>query len=150
MPATRVRLVAVDGRVLTVDLDTASGEIVSDPGRRAQATIRRWDHRDTAATHLLHGAVALPESPEEWISLENGIWIAFDPGAASDPIWVGDYWTFSARTAAADIDWPRDAAGEPLSLPPQGPVHHYAPLAYVTDGRLVTLQKSFQSLAAGC
>ena len=113
VPATRVRLVAVDGRVLTVDLDTASGEIVPDPGSRAHATIRRWDQRDTAATHLIHGAIAVPESPGEWIPLENGIWIEFDPGDASDPMWVGDYWTFSARTATADIDWPRDAAGEP-------------------------------------
>ena len=65
------------------------------------------------------------------------------------PYRVGDYWTIPARTATADIDWPHDTNGEPLSLPPQGPQRHYAPLAYVADEN-VCLQKAFRPLATGC
>ena len=145
--ATRVQLAAVDGHTLTVDPDTASGRIEPDPAGRAHATVRRWDQRDTAATHLVEGAIEVPGSATEWIPLEDGIWIEFDRGDTDAPFRVGDYWTIPARTATADVDWPRDANAEPVFLPPQGPVHHYAPLAYVADGKLVLLQKAFQPLA---
>jgi hypothetical protein len=144
---TRVQLAAVDGQTLTVDLDTASGRIEPDPAGRAHAKVRRWDQRDTAATHLVEGAIEVPGSTTEWIPLEDGIWIEFDLGHTDEPFRVGDYWTIPARTATTDIDCPRDVNAEPLFLPPQGPVHHYAPLAYVADGKIVCLQKAFQPLA---
>lgn len=143
-------MAAVDRQVLTVDLTTASGCVEPDPGSRAHAKVRRWDQRDTATTHLVNGAVEVPARSTDWISLENGIVVEFDRGETSEAFRVGDYWTIPARVATADIDWPRDADGEPLFQPAQGPVHHYAPLAYVGDGGLVCLQKAFRPLATSC
>lgn len=146
-PATWVQVVAVDAHVVTVDLGTASGPVEADPASRAHATVRRWDQRDTSATHLVNGAVEVPWKTNDWIPLEDGIWIDFDPGDTDQPYWVGDYWTFPARTATGDIDWPRDVDGQPVFLAPQGPVHHYAPLGFVADGSVVPLQKAFRPLA---
>ena len=40
-----------------------------------------------------------------------------------------------ARTATGDVEWPGPIAG-PLDIPPQGIVHWYAPLAFVSvDGK---------------
>jgi hypothetical protein len=150
VPATRAQLVDVDGAVLTVDPDTASGPVDTDPASRAHAKIRRWDQRGTGSTHLVQGAIEVVESATEWIPLEDGIWIQFEPGDTHAPYHVGDYWTIPARAAAADIAWPRDSDGEPLFMPAQGPEHHYAPLGYFTDKIHVCLQKAFQPLATGC
>jgi hypothetical protein len=147
VPATRVQLAAVDRQVLTVDLATASGRVEPDPASRAHPKVRRWDQRDTAATHLVNGAVEVPARSTEWISLEDGIVIEFDRGETGEAFRVGDYWTIPARAATADIDWPRDSNGEPLFQPPQGPLHHYAPLGFLGTGSLVSLQKAFRSLA---
>jgi hypothetical protein len=143
-----VRLAAVNRHLLTVDLMSASGRIEPDPANRVHAKVRRWDQRDTAAAHLVNGAVELPEGTADWISLENGILVNFDPGEADHPFQVGDYWAIPARTATGDIDWPRDPKGESLFRPPQGPLHHYAPLGYVDEEGLVLLQKAFRPLAS--
>jgi hypothetical protein len=149
-PTTRVRVAAVDRAVLTVDPATASGRVEPDPASRVHAKVRRWDQRGTATTRLVAGAVEVTARSTGWIPLEDGIVVEFDSGDTEHAFRVGDYWTFPARTAAADVDWPRDPNGEPLFQPPQGPSHHYAPLAYVGAGRLVCLQKTFPPLATSC
>jgi hypothetical protein len=51
----------------------------------------------------------------------------------------GDYWLIPARTASADIEWPRttkivngDDEIDWAFRPPEGVHHAYAPLAFVT------------------
>lgn len=73
--------------------------------------VRRWDGTDGETTI---GAVP--------IGLEHGITVALTAGA--DGFKTGQYWTFAARTATADV--------EPLtSAPALGPKHHYARLGVI-------------------
>lgn len=98
--------------------------------------LRRWDHRAGAAS----GAMPIIESADpakNWIDLEDGIQVQFQPGVPDQRYVTGDYWTIAARTATNAIEWPTDGA-LPAWLPPTGIEHHYAPLvmmAGATPGR---------------
>ena len=50
------------------------------------------------------------------------------PGGTYRP---GDHWLVAARTATADVAWPRDPGGRPLRRPPDGIEHRYAQVALV-------------------
>jgi hypothetical protein len=147
VPATRVQVVDIEASVLIIDPDTASAVIESDPAARPHARIRRWDQRDTPDTPLTNGAITVRESDVGWIPLEDGIEIQFGTSDAPHKYRVGDYWTIPARTATADIVWPLNAQGMPLSMPPHGAQHHYAPLAWIFGENTVHLQRVFGSLA---
>ncbi|MBN1512856.1 MAG: right-handed parallel beta-helix repeat-containing protein [Phycisphaerae bacterium] len=103
------KLVCVD------DLDEANhglrlSDTVSSYKNTTNPKIRRWDQAGDA----------IPVT-SDWIDLEHGIRVKF----SGDRFLTGDYWTFAARTATRQFD-ELDAA------PPQGIIHHYAPLALVT------------------
>jgi hypothetical protein len=76
--------------------------------------LRRWDSPD---------AVEIPFPPVGggWIALENGVEVRFEPGTYR----TGDYWLIPARTVLGDVEWPSDAAGEPLARARRGIRHHY-------------------------
>lgn len=86
--------------------------------------IRLWNQKNIG-NNLLHGGV-MPLRGGEWIRLEEGIEIYFDGGGIYHH---GDYWWIPARSGK-EIQWPMDN-DEPVSLPPHGIKHHYAPLALV-------------------
>jgi hypothetical protein len=91
--------------------------------------LRRWDHKGDTTKD---GAVPLIEASaadKNWLTLEDGVQIEFEPGADYR---TGDYWLIPARTATGDVEWPKDEDGNPLSQPPHGVDHHYAPLAIIT------------------
>jgi hypothetical protein len=114
------------------------------PGRHP--FLRRWDQlesRRRGAPKLDGGAVKLAEG--EWIDVEDGLQIYFQPGG--DYV-SGDYWTFAARTITGTVEWPADDAGRPLLAEPEGVAYHYAPLAWVTDGKVSDLRKVFKQLTA--
>lgn len=69
--------------------------------------LRRWDHRPTMA-----GENALPIVEGTWTILEDGVQIRFEASGSYRP---GDYWQIPARTASADVEWPRDEDGEPIA-----------------------------------
>ena len=75
--------------------------------------LRRWES----------GAIEIEEGKE--FVLEDGIRIEF---VKDDHRYrSGDYWCFPARTAGeGNITWPPDGA------PPDGVIHHYAPLAAIS------------------
>ncbi|HTY32928.1 DUF6519 domain-containing protein [Mycobacterium sp.] len=143
---TRVQLTDVDGPVLTIDPDTASGDIDPEPSKHGHAKIRRWDQRDSKAAPIVHGAVEVVESNDDsgWIPLEDGIEIQFQAAGGQHDYRVGDYWTIPARVATGDIIWPRED-GAPVAVPPHGIEHHYAPLAWFSGETAdpVSLQKVF-------
>jgi hypothetical protein len=87
--------------------------------------LRRWDQKGDAKAN---GAVFITEADKDkdWIALEDNIQIQFQKGGQYR---TGDYWLIPARTATGDIEWPKDANGLALALPPHGIDHHYAPLA---------------------
>ena len=72
------------------------------------------------------------KQPTPWIPLENGIEIQF---AGQGAYRSGDYWLFPARTATAEVEWPREREGTPYTKPPDGIAHHYAPLAIIPGTR---------------
>ncbi|MGA7935557.1 MAG: DUF6519 domain-containing protein, partial [Kovacikia sp.] len=88
--------------------------------------LRRWDSNVTT----------IPLG-DEWVPLENGIEIKFDPKRLKS-YRVGDYWMLPARTATGDVEWP-GSKDNPLPLLPHGTTHHYAPLAVIkVDGGIIT------------
>jgi len=84
--------------------------------------VRRWD--SDGAVDVAAGA----KFPDGWIPLEDGVEVKFTEG------WfrTGDYWQVPVRTSGR-LEWPPDPDG-PSSVPPSGIMHHYAPLACLTDG----------------
>ena len=80
-------------------------------------------------------------------ALEDGVEVQFVAAGDGQPehtYRVGDYWTFPARVATGDVVWPKDGLGKPAALPPQGPRHHYAPLAWFPmDGDPTELRRQF-------
>ena len=94
--------------------------------------LRRWDQKDGDSNGVL---VKEGNDESDWISLEDGVEIQFPkPDEDNDEIshlyQTGDYWLIPARTATGDVEWP-GPVDAPLSLPPQGVEHYYAPLAKI-------------------
>lgn len=131
-PGPLRKVTAIDRVNLKVTLDRApDGETGRDESRHP--FLRRWDHRSRAGgpTVSEKGMVLAEGSGDsEWMALEDGIQIQFQPGATYR---VGDYWLIPARTAIGDVLWPQDSTtGGPQTVPPHGITHHYAPLGIIT------------------
>jgi hypothetical protein len=97
------------------------------------AKIFAWDHQATVAKPdgaadiplaLVEGAIPVLEG--NWIELEDGVQIFFEPGGSYT---TGDYWLVPARVIGASLLWPQDDSGEPILEPPLGITHHYCRLA---------------------
>lgn len=87
--------------------------------------VRRWD-----------GAGAAPVTAGAWLPLEDGVRIRFAAGSFR----CGDYWMVPARTATADVEWPR-SGGAAVFLAPHGIAHRYCRLGFAevtTAGVTVT------------
>ena len=124
---------------------TVAGLHHSETGRAhsQRLLLRRWDQSEAGVAEgyveLVAGAVRLAEKNSEnenWIPLEEGIFIQFQPGGFYR---AGDYWQFAARSGAQAVEWPteQDELGRvaPEALPPSGSQRHFAPLAVVSMDR---------------
>ncbi len=89
--------------------------------------LRRWDQSGADAS-LGQGIPVTTGAP---IPLEGGVQVQFAAGTYQ----VGDYWLIPARTATSVqqgyVEWPVDAASNPVPQPPRGIRHHYAQLGLV-------------------
>ncbi|HEY3163379.1 MAG TPA: DUF6519 domain-containing protein [Candidatus Limnocylindrales bacterium] len=113
----------------TNDELTIAGPAVDRNDFPGNPRIRRWDNPTSAAITVAQGP------GDGYLDLEDGVQIRFEPGHYN----TGDHWLIPARTATHDVEWPRDSLERPLSRPPDGIVHHYAPLALVqTEGGAAT------------
>lgn len=117
-PGDLLKLDDVDGPARTVTFERVPVGVDAS----LRPVLRRWDGTGDIA--------------DEWVALEQGISVRFPGGDYRS----GDYWTIPARTGVTpgggDIDWPRDDAGAPSAVAPQGVRDHVAPLALVDfDGR---------------
>jgi len=126
-PLLKVDAIDYDNNVVTL-----KDKPVSMVGQDAKKhpLLRRWDQRETEKSKLTQdGALPISESASDWIELEDGIQIQFQPSTTGQPNYyrTGDYWLIPARTATGDVEWP-GPAGAPLALGPRGIEHHYAPL----------------------
>jgi len=94
--------------------------------------LRRWDHVADAEEPEGCGALLVREDPENWIDLEDGVQIQFQPDEAEKPneYRSGDYWLIPARVVTGDVEWP-GPVDKPEPLPPHGILHRYAPLAVI-------------------
>lgn len=133
-----VKLIKVEGDRFAVE-STVHAPADVPSGEAWPTKVRRWDQRKHDAVTLKDGAMPVSESVEEsgWIDLEDGIQVQFVPSddeTAANLYRTGDYWTFPARVATGDVEWPTRADGVKLPRPPRGIRHHYAPLAIVKPG----------------
>lgn len=124
------QIVKVEGDALYL----ASAEAFDE---KTPKKIRRWDQQETEEIHLKDGAVPISEGITEtdWIDLENGIQIQFQPGGSYR---TGDYWLIPARAATGTIEWSGDP-DNPDALAPFGIEHRYAPVWIVNvaaDGKV--------------
>ena len=154
-PGNLLTVQSIDPGTRTVTLD---GNVDSNLGSdlSLHPLLRRWDQ--TAGDPAEFGLTLANDSAgfvEEgtWLTLEDGVQIQFQPASPNSPSTgpqpgnqyrTGDYWLIPARTATADVEWPKvlDSHGDPetdpdgnpvpMALPPHGVTHHYAPLAVVT------------------
>jgi len=138
--APLLQVEAIDRTALTV---TLSGPAPALDGSAGHPLLRRWDHQqgdpgENGLELAADGAARIVEDDTLWLHLEDGVEIQFQgPGDAGPTEYrSGDYWLIPARTATGDVEWPTEPDGAgvpvPLALPPDGIVHHYAPLAVIT------------------
>lgn len=125
----------VDSAVKLITLNVAPA-LGLDQARHPK--LRRWD--GVGAVKFVSG--------DHFLDLETGVQVRFFAGSFR----TGDYWTTAARTATADtrsgnIDWPRDAASEPVPQLPFGIKHHYCRLAMLHwDGKNFDVVSDCRSL----
>lgn len=126
-----VKIVRVEGDVLYPESPQTWDETVSQK-------VRRWDQAETETIHLTDGSEPISEgtTDADWIDLEDGIQIQFQPGGSYR---TGDYWMFPARRAGK-LEWPGDPKN-PDAMAPQGILHCYAPIWIVSaaSGGKVTI-----------
>ena len=152
-PGTLLHVTAVDYTTMQVSLAPYTGTITfdSDSNPTKQRLLRRWDYQEMdpgakgATTFDSDGALEIIEN--RWLTLEDGVQVLFHrdidakPDSDADDLvpyyHTGDYWLIPARTATGDIEWPQHGDTHE-ALPPHGPRHHFAPIAYVAlnNGKL--------------
>jgi hypothetical protein len=146
---------AIDRTGLRVTLNGVAG---SKAGKGKHPLLRRWDQKagDPAEGGLQldsdNAALIVEDSDGNWLSLENGIQIQFQPPDSAKPnqYRTGDYWLIPARSATGDVEWPvemdtsNNPAQVPVAKPPEGITHRYAPLA------VIAVDSSGAVTATGC
>lgn len=141
-------------RVVTLaeEPDSPTGR---DPDRHP--FLRRWNHRagderrgglklaeDNAAVVIETNA----DGTQRWLTLEDGVQIAFVPRTPASTYRPGDYWLIPARTAIGDVIWP-GPPDDPAARPPHGVQYHFAPLALVRGlnaNDIADLRRTFRPL----
>jgi hypothetical protein len=129
-----IQLRSVDGNDLIMNCEFK--DLPEDLKISKDLKVRGWDQKDSS------GAISIIESDElneNWIKLEDGIEIQFQP---EGNYITGDYWVIPARVVSNNIEWPSDPDrnNEPMFQQCRSGIdHHFAPLAFLTacPGKLV-------------
>ncbi|MGL5795117.1 MAG: DUF6519 domain-containing protein, partial [Waterburya sp.] len=131
-PGTLVQLVKAKPNQLIFNLSKIRGEIpivTKEQARSGKYKVRRW-HNTSAGEILI---------TQDWIDLEEGISIKFEPGIFSTQdnpknyyeFKTGDFWLIPARESTQSIEWTQDGQKRWQPQLPQGIYHQYTPLALV-------------------
>jgi hypothetical protein len=139
-PLVQVDTVDTTEMTVTLRMQDGSGLFEDYPEDSPKhPLLRRWDHEKGDPTEQdepkLAGDGALYVDEDKWLTLEDGVQIWFEKSKTDGVIHNykrGDYWLVPARTATGDVEWPEDAEGKAVLLPPHGIDHHYAPLAVIS------------------
>jgi len=99
-PGVLALLESVEGNVLTVA--EGSGLSEADFPLSWGPKVRRWDHRPREEDEGKGGAIT---TGTDWIDLEYGIQVRFDPDGDYRTF---DHWQMAARRATGQIEWPHD------------------------------------------
>ena len=113
---TLVKLASVEGNRLIYYPDSIKGDALNEENypQKFNPKVQKWDSNGCLK-------VERPPNNDGYIELDDGVEIKFDDKGSFH---TGDYWVFPARTVIGDT--------EPLrSCTPQGPRHHYCPLALI-------------------
>lgn len=131
-PGSLVKLIKVEGDHFTLESLVEKPSDIPE-GEKWPTKSRRWDQRGDAIP-VMEGEVE-----NNWLEIENGIEIQFNPPPAGKHTYrTGDYWLIPARVATGDIEWPvklKDGNTDPIEKEPFGIQHHYAPLAILTPNK---------------
>jgi hypothetical protein len=95
-----VQVVSIEPLDFTVRIESRVAIPTFDQKNEA-LLLRRWDHKGDVTGD---GAVLLTESPTDWVALEDGLQIQFQPDGEYRS---GDYWLIPARTLTGDVEWPK-------------------------------------------
>jgi hypothetical protein len=123
-PGVLVRVARVEDDTLIVEAGSVAAAKTLQPDAKRHSSVRCWN---PDGDDLGDGIPLLATNPLDWLSLEDGVQVRFDP---SGEYRSGDYWLIPARVAGGPdggIEWP-DGAG---LQPPRRSEHHYAPLGFV-------------------
>jgi hypothetical protein len=97
-----------------------------DPTKAERHTrVRRWDQRNTGPGSNVNVTTGLIDVTNTAQDIEDGIQVTFSDDPAGGQLHVGDYWIFAARTVDGSVEALQKA-------PPQGILHHYARLGFMT------------------
>jgi Family of unknown function (DUF6519) len=151
-PGLLFRVKEVDTAIMQVTLASAEEANAPTISNVGPFLLRRWDYKpgdptakeqeDRPITIADDGAATLVEN--HWLTLEDGIQVEFFAEKVGTTTYrSGDYWLIPARVATGELEWPMHEEDKPKArrksrkrlpwpLPPQGVLHHYAPLALVT------------------
>lgn len=99
----------LDGDLLKLKSNVPAGVFVRN------LKVRRWDSVNKLA--VTTGA---------WLALEDGVRVRFTTGTYK----TGDHWMIPARTATADVEWPRPG-GTAAFVSPHGIKHGYCRVGFV-------------------
>jgi hypothetical protein len=133
LPGTLVRVATSRGDLVEVDPSTATGTL-DHAQFSGHPKVRRWD-----------GTAVVPSDGSE-LELELGIRVRFGTGSLTYR--TGDHWSFAARAATHDVEWP-EASGAPAALLPAGPRHRFARLGLVSwNGSAWTVVRDCRPLFA--
>lgn len=133
------RVVSIDPDTMSVQIEVFASDLAEILDEALHPYLRRWDQAATTTRALVAGAVPVREADlDTWIELEDGVEIRFEsqPNVPQTYQRCGAYWLIPARTVLGDVLWPTDPGPTnqppvPRTLPPAGPHHHLAPLAWV-------------------
>ena len=151
-------LAPIDRDAMTVRVAVFARDIAEITEATLHPYLRRWDQRGTPRSKLWRGAIAVRTTDlGNWLPLENGVEVKFENATSEQR--AGDYWSIPARVATGDVLWPQvqpanqqigPADDVPELLPPHGPQHYYAPLAYVflgANNNIFGVRRRFAALA---
>ena len=133
-PGTLAKIKKIESDLVFLDIaNSPMPRAVLPDGETWPTKARLWERNEVP--------IIENDNDIDWIKLEDGVQIQFQPSVPENQYRTGDYWLIPARVATGDVEWPGDV-GKPEALTPHGIDHHYAPLTIINlkDGGTKLLQ----------